>query len=156
MRHRAFSPTTCLVATSSSACVFPPNPGTCLDSPLFLRPLWWSPGAPAPEHMATRLVTVDPFGATAAIWDAHSGRVLHTLRHDAKAKHALFDAQVFPGGDRVATLCSDGSVTIWSASTGKLLQRSNVAGASAGLCGQGRRVLRAVPRSRWPTISTLR
>lgn len=58
----------------------------------------------------------------ATIWRSRGNRPLRTLQHSAAVPH-IFDAQVFPAGDRLATLGADGTLVVWDAESGAALQR---------------------------------
>lgn len=80
------------------------------------------------------VLTTDSDGA-ARVWDAPSGRLRQTLRHNGSF---ILDVQVLSSGDRAVTLTLDGLAMVWDLNTGQALRRIHSRVAR-------HRVLRALP-----------
>lgn len=73
---------------------------------------------------ADRVATAVYRGSNVTIHHVRTGRPLWVLRETR-----LYDVQVFPDGDRLATVGGDSTVVIWDAATGVALQRLAVRAA---------------------------
>lgn len=71
-----------------------------------------------PEVMARGHRVILAVGHRALVWDAATGDVLCALPNRTGS---IFLNRAFPDGDRVATICDDGSLTVWSAGTCEVL-----------------------------------
>ena len=69
------------------------------------------------NKLLDKVITASHDG-TAKIWDAATGKTLHTLQHNYMLMSAAFNEQ----GDKVVTASLDNTVKIWDANTGNLLQ----------------------------------
>eukprot|EP00429_Kryptoperidinium_foliaceum_P057317 CAMPEP_0176082820 /NCGR_PEP_ID=MMETSP0120_2-20121206/41430_1 /TAXON_ID=160619 /ORGANISM="Kryptoperidinium foliaceum, Strain CCMP 1326" /LENGTH=424 /DNA_ID=CAMNT_0017416593 /DNA_START=1 /DNA_END=1275 /DNA_ORIENTATION=+ len=94
-----------------------------------------------PGRLRLLVVTLS---SDAYIEDVASGRELHRLRHTEEAREYLVAARVSPDGGLVATLGSEETLAIWSATTGELLRRIPVAQQ-----GRGHRALEIFPGGRF-------
>ena len=72
------------------------------------------------SHDGTRLATVS-LDKTVKIWDAASGKMLHSLEHKEKVLWASFNKN----GSRLATACADKTAKIWDVTNGKILHTLN-------------------------------
>ena len=72
-------------------------------------------------------------GTTAQLWDASTGKLLHTLggpnSHDGHTS-AVTDAEFSPDGREVVTVSDDHDGRVWSARSGKLLRHGVLVGHS--------------------------
>ena len=57
-------------------------------------------------------------GTCANLWNILSGKFIYTLTHTHQIRRATFS----PGGEQVLTRCFRGPVSLWNASTGKVIQ----------------------------------
>lgn len=77
------------------------------------------------NHDGTRIVTAS-WDGTAKVWDARSGKLLHTLvmstgRNGGRPSR-VFWAEFSRDGDRVITACDNRSVQVWDAASGRQLR----------------------------------
>ena len=62
-----------------------------------------------------RLLASGSYDRTARVWDAHTGRLLHVLRHQGY----VFDESFSPDGKSLVTSSQDGAAYVWDVATGQ-------------------------------------